>query len=125
MGKAFSSSAFLAACAVAAPIFFSAPVPATAQAVDEAALTECLLANTTDEHIQAMKRLMIAALNDETETLKNEATSYGMVIITMAMTQCGITEAQLQDAAVNAAVGVYGQKLGEKIMTDAFAKIGQ
>jgi hypothetical protein len=124
MGKAFSGSAFVAACMIAAPFFVAAPVPAMAQ-VDEAALTECLLANTTDEHIQAMKRLMIAALNDETEMLKNEATSYGMVIVTMAMTKCGITEAQLQDPAVNAAVGVYGQKLGEKIMTDAFAKIGQ
>jgi hypothetical protein len=126
MGKVFSGSAFLAVCGIAAAFLaVSAPLPAMAQAVDQQALTECLIANTTDEHLAAMKRLMIAALNDDTEALKNEVGSYGMIIVTMAMTKCGVTEAQLQDPAVNAAVGAYGQRLGEKIMTDAFAKIGQ
>ena len=125
MGKFFSGSALLAVCGVAAPFFVSSAVPAFAQAIDGPAVTECLIANTTDEHISAMKRLMIAALQDDIATLKTEVTSYGMIIVTMAMTQCGVTEAQLQDPALNAAVGAYGQKLGEKIMTDAFAKIGQ
>jgi hypothetical protein len=124
MGKAFSGSAFLAACGVAAPFFLMAPAPAQAQ-VDGPALTECLVANTTDEHIGTMKRLLVAALQDDTATLKSELTSFGMIIVNMAMSQCGVAADQLQDPAVNEAVGGYGQRLGEKIMTDAFAKIGQ
>jgi hypothetical protein len=121
MGKAFSGSAFLAACSVAAPFFLSTPT--FAQAVDAAALTECLVSNTTDEHVAAMKRLMIAALQDDIETLKAEATNYGNIIVGLAISKCNITASQLTDPAVNEAVGAYGQRLGEKIMTDAFAKM--
>lgn len=121
MGKVVPGSAFLAACALAAPVLLSAP--SFAQQVDAAALTECLIANTTDEHIASMKRLMIAALQDEIETLKAEATNYGNIIVGMAIAKCNVAASQLTDPAVNEAVGVYGQRLGEKIMTDAFAKI--
>jgi hypothetical protein len=123
MGKALSGSAFMAACGLAASFVLSAPMPAMAQQVDAAALTECLVANTTDEHIAAMKRLMIAALQDDIETLKAEATNYGNIIVGLAISNCNITASQLTDPAVNEAVGAYGQRLGEKIMTDAFAKI--
>lgn len=121
MGKVVSGSAFLVACALAAPVFVS--TPSLAQQVDAAALTECLIANTTDEHIASMKRLMIAALQDQIETLKAEATNYGNIIVGMAIAKCNVVASQLTDPAVNQAVGIYGQRLGEKIMTDAFAKI--
>ena len=125
MDRGFSGSGFPAACAIAASLIASWPIQAMAQQIEVAALTECLVANTTDEHIAAMKRLMIAALNDDLEALKSQATNYGMVIITMAMTKCGVSETQLTAPALSEAVGRYGEKLGEKIMTDAFAKIGQ
>ena len=41
----------------------------------------------------------------------------------MAIASCNIAASQLSDPAVSEAVGKYGEKLGEKIMTDAFAKI--
>jgi hypothetical protein len=70
-----------------------------------------------------MKKLMIAALNDDIPALKAEATSYGGVIVQMAIASCNITVAQLSDPAVNDAVGKYGETIGAKIMTDAFAKV--
>jgi hypothetical protein len=121
MGKAFSASAFVAACGIAAPFFLV--TPARAQAVDVAGLTQCLISNTTEEHISAMKRLMIAALQDELETLKTEAANYGNIIVQMMIANCNIQVSQLTDPAVNEAVGKYGENLGAKIMTDAFAKI--
>ena len=123
MGRAASVSAFVAACGLAATFFVSAPMPAMAQAVDAAALTECLIANTTDDHITAMKKLMIAALSDDIEGLKAQATNYGNIIVQLAIANCNIAASQLTDPAVSEAVGKYGEKLGEKIMTDAFAKI--
>jgi hypothetical protein len=123
MGRAVAGSAFAAACGLAASLFVSTPMPAVAQQVDAAALTECLVANTTDDHITAMKKLMIAALSDDIETLKAEATNYGNIIVQMAIASCNIAASQLSDPAVSEAVGKYGEKLGEKIMTDAFAKI--
>jgi len=123
MGRARSVSAFVAACGLAATFFVSAPMPAIAQAVDAAALTECLIANTTDDHITAMKKLMIAALSDDIEGLKAQATNYGNIIVQLAIANCNIAASQLTDPAVSEAVGKYGERLGEKIMTDAFAKI--
>jgi hypothetical protein len=123
MGRAATGSAFLAACGLAASLLVSTPMPAMAQQVDAAALTECLITNTTDDHIAAMKKLMIAALSDDIEGLKAEATNYGNIIVQMAIANCNIAASQLSDPAVSEAVGKYGEKLGEKIMTDAFAKI--
>ena len=122
MRKAFSGSAFLMACGLAASFFVTAPAMAD---IDKAALTQCLIDNTTDDHIAAMKRLMIAALQDDIETMKTEVTNYGNIIVQLAITNCNIQASDLQDPAVSDAVGAYGQKLGEKIMTEAFAKIGQ
>jgi hypothetical protein len=121
MGWVKPGSAFVAACGLAASLFVS--MPAMAQQVDAAALTECLITNTTNDHIAAMKKLMIAALSDDIEGLKAEATNYGNIIVQMAIANCNIAASQLSDPAVSEAVGKYGEKLGEKIMTDAFAKI--
>ena len=123
MGRAGSASAFVAACGLTATFLVSAPMPAMAQTVDAAALTECLIANTTDDHITAMKKLMIAALSDDIEGLKAQATNYGNIIVQLAIANCNIAASQLTDPAVSEAVGKYGERLGEKIMTDAFAKI--
>ena len=123
MMKAVPGSALIAACGLAASLFI--PAPAAAQAIDKAALTECLVANTTDEHVAAMKRLMMAALQDDVATMKTEVTNYGNIIVQMAIASCKVQASQLQVPAVTEAVGAYGEKLGEKIMTDAFAKIGQ
>ena len=123
MATARPGNALAAAFGLAAPLFLSTPMPAMAQQVDAAALTECLIAHTTDDHIAAMKKLMIAALSDDIESLKAEATNYGNIIVQMAIADCNIAASQLTDPAVSEAVGKYGERLGEKIMTDAFAKI--
>lgn len=121
--KAVPGSAFMVACGVVAPLFLS--VPAAAQEIDQNALTDCLVANTTDEHLAAMKRLMIAALQDDSAAMKTEVTNYGNIIVQMAITSCKVEASQLQDPAVAEAIGAYGERIGEKMMTDAFAKIGQ
>jgi hypothetical protein len=123
MGRAVHGNAVLAVCGFAATSFFAWPMPSVAQQVDPAALTECLIANTTQDHINAMKRLMTSALQDDAEKLKSEAGSYGSIIVQLAIDNCNITASQLTDRAVDDAVVKYGQKIGEKIMTDAFAKI--
>jgi NaMN:DMB phosphoribosyltransferase len=122
MRKAASGKALAAVIGLAASFYLCSPGFAE-DPVDAAALTQCLIANTTDDHIAAMKKLMIAALSDDIAGLKAEATNYGNIIVQMAMSSCKITLAQLSDPAVNEAVGKYGEALGAKIMTDAFAKI--
>jgi hypothetical protein len=123
MGKAVHGSAFLAVCGLAAGCLVVWPAHSVAQQVDPAALTECLIANTTEDHINAMKRLMIAALEDNIGTLKSEAANYGNIIVQLATANCHIAAAQLTDPAVNDAVSKYGERIGEEIMTDAFAKL--
>jgi hypothetical protein len=101
------------------------PVPAIAQQIDGSALTKCLTAHAGDEHLAAMKRMIVAAIEENSEALETASANYGMAIIATAVTKCGVSETQLFDPAFKNAVGRYGQKLGEKIIADAFAKIGQ
>ena len=122
MRKVVSGKALALVCGLAASICLGGPGFAE-DPVDAAALSQCLIANTTDDHITAMKKLMIAALTDDIAGMKAEATNYGTIIVQMMISSCKITEAQLLDPAVNEAVGKYGETLGAKIMTDAFAKI--
>jgi hypothetical protein len=122
MGKSVHG-VVLAACGLAAASVLVWPMPSMAQQVDSAALTECLIAKTAQSHIDAMKRLMISALQDDTEKLKSEAASYGSMIVQLAIDNCNITASQLTDPAVDDAVARYGEKIGEKIMTDAFTRI--
>ena len=88
-------------------------------------MTKCLEVNAAGELRAAMKRMIVAAINDDSEALKAASATYGIAIINTAASKCGIREMQLFDPAFKDAVGRYGQKLGEKVITDAFAKIGQ
>jgi len=101
------------------------PTPVIAQQIDGSALTKCLIANAGDQNLAAMKQMIVAAIDDDSEALKTASANYGMAIIVTAVTKCGVSETQLFDPAFKDAVGSYGQKLGEKIIADAFAKIGQ
>jgi len=101
------------------------PVWAIAQQIDESALTKCLTANAGNEHLAAMKQMIVAAIDEDSEALRTASANYGMAIVVTAVTKCGVSETQLLDPAFKDAVGRYGQKLGEKIIADAFAKIGQ
>src|SRR4030095_15026204 len=102
MRKAFSGIELMMACGLAASFFFAAPAMAD---IDKAALTQCLVDNTTDDHIAAMKRLMIAALQDDIQTMRTEVTNYGNIIVQMAISNCNIQASDLQDPAVTEAVG--------------------
>jgi hypothetical protein len=115
----------LIAAAFAVTFSVCSPIPAIAQQVDEAALTNCLIANAADEHMAAMKRMIVAAINNNSKALKTASTTYGMAVVNTAITRCGITEMQLFEPTFKDAVGRYGQALGEKIITEAFSKIGQ
>ena len=123
MGKSVYGSAVMAACGLAAASALVWPMPSAAQQVDSAALTECLVAKTAQNHIDAMKRLMISALQDDSEKLRAEAASYGSIIVQLAIDNCNIPASQLTDPAVDDAIARYGEKIGEKIMTDAFTRI--
>jgi hypothetical protein len=124
MAKA-SGSSFVADTSVAVGVVLLSSVSAIAQQIDEAALTKCLILNSAEEHRTALKRMIVAAINDDPEALKTASHRYGMAVLYTAMAKCGVREAQLLEPAFKGAVGTYGQKLGEQIVSDAFAKIGQ
>ena len=125
LGAAGTRNASLITATLAVSFGVWSPVPVIAQQIDGVALTKCLTANAAGEHLAAMKRMIVAAINDDSEALETASTTYGIAIINTAVTNCGIREMQLLDPAFKDAVGRYGQKLGEKAITDAFAKIGQ
>ena len=124
MGEA-SASLFVADTFFAVGIVLLSSASAIPQQIDEGALTKCLILNSAEEHRTALKRMIVAAINDDPEALRTASDRYGMAVIYTAMTKCGVRDAQLLEPAFKGAVGTYGQKLGQEIVSDAFAKIGQ
>jgi hypothetical protein len=99
---------------------------ATAQA-DADTLADCLVQHSGQPESDAMKRVMIAALSDDTPGLKGALSEFSGLLLKLAMSSCGVGLTQLQDPAYGAtfqqASSKYGAVLGGKLMQDAFAKL--
>lgn len=84
------------------------------------ALAECLFTNTTDEQAEGMKRFMVHALQKEKAGATDELLKFSFSTLATAIPQCGLSFADVQTPAFEAAMELYGQQLGVKIMEDAF-----
>lgn len=105
----------------------SAPAPATEAAADVDKLADCLVQHSAQPESDAMKRVMVAALSDDTPGLKSALSEFSGLLLKLSMSSCGVGLSQLQDPAYAAtfqqASSKYGAVLGAKLMQDAFAKL--
>ncbi len=88
--------------------------------IETAALAECLFTNTTAEQTEGMKRFMVHALQEEKAGATDELLKFSFSTLATATSQCGLSFADVQTPAFEAAMEIYGQQLGVKIMEDAF-----
>jgi hypothetical protein len=88
------------------------------------ALGDCLIANSTAGHERMMKAMMIDALNENTEALNNSVLAVTMAVMATGQQACGLKMTDLQKPMFAEGMGVYGEYLGQKIMTNAMAKLG-
>lgn len=96
-----------------------------AQAQTAQSLANCMVQNSDANDEQALKNMMIRALQDapanELQTLTMQV---GMSMVTIATTDCGIGMSELDGPVFMGAAEIYGTVMGEKIMAEALAKIG-
>ena len=72
--------------------------PAAAQSVPGAdQLANCMFGNTRDTQIAGMKNLIIAALQDDVPALQASVVELGSMLVSLAMTGCGLGLSQLQE----------------------------
>lgn len=100
------------------------PVATAAAAPSGAEVGQCMIENSSTEAENALREMMIAALEDRLVEAQEGVMEMGMAIVSIAMNSCGIQIADLQTPLFEEASSIYGQWVGEKIVSEAFAKIG-
>lgn len=115
---------YLIAPALVAIAFATTPAIAQEEMTAQS-LADCMVENSTDADEALLKDMMIKALQDAPEAeLMSSTMAMGMGMVTLATTNCGLDLASLQTPVFEEAAEIYGMFMGEKIMSEAMAKIG-
>ncbi|HEV7306045.1 hypothetical protein [Ensifer sp.] len=91
--------------------------------LDEARLVQCMLEHTTSNEEGVFKNVMVAALNDDSRALEASLEQLSTVMMDLALTKCEVALDALATPQFQAAAGLYGQQVGEKLMKKAFEKL--
>ena len=97
---------------------------ASAQEAEGRALAQCLVDNSTADVEATMKTFFIAALTEDRDTAVTSIVKVAELIEALAQNTCGIPELELYGDVFNIGAEMYSQYIGEKIMSEAIAKIG-
>jgi hypothetical protein len=98
--------------------------PAAApQPIDVDKVAYCMMAHSGPPDEAIIKKLMIAALQDDVPGMQSNVAELASAMLKLAMVSCGVGMDQLDDKEFEAVGQKYGEMMGEKIMTEAFAKI--
>ena len=106
------------------PAFAQAREPGAPISAEGKTLGDCLSANSTPAHERMMKTMLIDALNEDTEALNKSILAVTMAVMATAQQSCGLKMTDLQKPMFAEGMGVYGEYLGQKVMTNAMAKLG-
>ena len=91
--------------------------------LDEVRLAQCMLKHTTSDEEVVFKDVMVAALNDDSAALKVSLEQLTTLMMDLALTKCEVGMPALSTPQFQAAAGLYGQQIGEKLMKKAFEKL--
>lgn len=95
---------------------------AQAESLDVERLAACLYENSTAADIDIFKKIVVAAI-EEDSSLKGLTMLLSVALVSLATEKCGVTVSQLAEPAFATAATKYGEQMGMKIMSDAFAKM--
>lgn len=101
-------------------------LPAQAQTGNTAqSLAQCMIANTTAEHEDKVRVMMIKALEKTTPKAEMRETvmNVGFMMMELGMSKCGLTQQDISGTVFQDASGIYGEHLGQKIMGEALSGI--
>jgi hypothetical protein len=99
------------------------PLAVQAQSGDALALAVCMQDKTEASDEQAFKRFLVAALQEQQNNVKAEFSNFASSMIRLAL-ECDVALEDFERPWVEQALGLYGQRVGERIMMDAMAKAG-
>lgn len=113
----------LAALLALAPLPARAAQPEAAPA-PAAVLADCLSANTTTLIEGQLKEMIVGALTEDKAKFDSAGLAFGTSIVSLAIEKCGLTLSELEGPVFAQAVEISAGRLGEKVMTEAMAKLG-
>lgn len=116
---AWVSGVALAALSLSSAMAQNAPAASASAPIVPERLAACLIEQSTPEIEEAMRLMMIAALQRNRAEAQQQAMAFGMTLVTVATGQCGVGFDQLQSPEFAAAAQVYGTSVGQRLMTEA------
>ncbi|OOG72086.1 hypothetical protein B0E45_10175 [Sinorhizobium sp. A49] len=96
---------------------------ATSSPFEQARVVQCMLDHTSADDETVFKNLIVAALNDESDSVKSHIVQVSSIMMNLALTKCEVGMSMLADPQFQAAAKIYGQHLGEKLLKKAFDKL--
>ena len=87
------------------------------------AIAQCMVANTTTNHKQLLRAVLISALIEDKAKFDQYTGAFAISTLSILVGQCGVTLEQLESPAVSTAMGQYGGWLGEVIIGESMAKM--
>lgn len=91
--------------------------------VDADKFGQCLMEHSNEADVENLKMFLVAALQDDTDGIKNRLGQVTATIIRISLSDCGLTVTQFEDPGFQKGATVYGELLGNKVMQDAFEKL--
>jgi hypothetical protein len=86
---------------------------ATSPPFDQEKVVQCMLDHTTVNDETVFRNLMIAALNDDSGSVKSHIVQVSSLLMNLALTKCEVGMSMLAHPQFQAAARIYGQHLGE------------
>ena len=93
------------------------------KSTDMDAIVACMFEQTTEQDVAKMREFMVAALTEDADAMKRLLLEVGFSVSNLALNKCQMDYSLLSKPEFQQIAKTYGQKLGEKIMADAFAKL--
>jgi len=81
--------------------------------------------HASEDDFDVLKKLIVAGIEEDLSSLQGLATLFAGSAARLATVDCGYPLTGLGSQDFKAVANLFGQKVGEKVMRDAFAKLGQ
>lgn len=86
---------------------------------------DCMFEHATDADFDVLKKMMVAGIEEDTSSLKGLAMILAGSVARLASVDCDYPVTQLGTQEFKTISNLYGQRIGEKVMQDAFSKVNQ
>lgn len=86
---------------------------------------DCMFEHATNEDLDVLKNMIVAGIEEDSSSLKGLAMIVVGSVARLATVDCDYPVTELGTQEFKTISNLYGQRVGEKVMQDAFSRLNQ